>query len=191
MLHLAYRQSLPLRDAFQTAFIYVVSKVVPRYSFHGHFTRTSGTHLIFLTSVLRRGKCDASGTWASCPTGGLTSTTTHSPPHISVPRYITLCMSAQALVSPLYKPAQHLYLVLIHSLLILVSLFCVLDLLLFSGYEPSFVNLHNDTAIRVHCTRAAAHCLPARLFTEDIGQVSHLVPCPKSSTSSKSASSTL
>ena len=55
----------------------------------------------------------ASGTSASCPTGGLTSITNHSPSHAHVPRYITSYMSAQALVSPLYKPGQHLYLVLI------------------------------------------------------------------------------
>ena len=113
MLHCAYRQSLPSRIAFTTAFILVVNKVVPRYSFQVQFTRTSGILTIFLASVLRRGKCDASGTWASWPTGGLASTTVHSPPHIFVPRYITPCMSAQALVSPLYKPGQHLYLVLI------------------------------------------------------------------------------
>ena len=64
--------------------------------------------------------CDASGTYASCPTGGLTSITTHSPQHACVPRYITPCMSAQALVSPLYKPGQHLYFVLIISCLFLV-----------------------------------------------------------------------
>ena len=127
--------------------------------------------------------CDASGTWASWPTGGLTSTTIYSPPHISVPRYITLCMSAQGLVSPLYKPGRHSYPVLIISLLFL---FHFLPLCTWPSLFRlrAFVREHTTrvhctstlyTTIRVHCTRAAADRLPARPFTEDIGQVSQYI----------------
>ena len=99
-------------------------------------------------------------------------------------------MSAQALVSPLYRPRQHLYLVLIISCLFLVSFSFVYLTIIIQATSLSLW-LHNDTAIRVPCTRAAAHRLHVRSLTEDISQVSHLVPCPKSSNSSKSASSSL
>ena len=89
--------------------------------------------------------CDASGTWASYLTGSLTSILHCIPPHTSVLRYITLCMSAQARFPRVYKPGQHSYLVLIFLAFLLTlaySFLCVLAYY-YSGYEPSFVT-HNE-----------------------------------------------
>ena len=125
------------------------------------------------------GKCDASGTWASWPTGGLTSTTMHSPPHISVPRYITLCMSAQGLVSPLYKPGQHLYLVLIISCLLLIHFFVYL-FYYYSGYEPSFVQHTTRDYYTSTLYPRSSYSLTCATLHRGHSQVSQLKPIRKS-----------
>ena len=121
--------------------------------------------------MLLKFSCDASGTWASWPTGALLRSLLT---HLSMHAYLVTSSHAC-----LPRPSSHPYINPDSTCtscwsFLAYSLLCVLVLLLFR--LRAFVRAtQRETTIRVLSTRAAATRLPGRFFTEDIGQVSHSV----------------